>query len=630
MAEHCFFCGLSGEQEGAYAEAGQRLILNGNNANVELHVDDIRTRYRRDLPGELLDLLEVAAYVFAADNATSRGGPKRENMAVQWRREFRLVIAVRELDIWSRPDVTHALQEALNFISDDSWHLEFVSNIQPAPADSYLDLRPANKDGTISSSVVLFSGGLDSLTGAVRELVEERGSVVLVSHRSASIVMNRQDRLVAELKKRFSDRVFHVPVRVRMKQSLRTREHSQRTRSFLFSSLATIVAQLEGSTNIRFYENGVMSINLPPAAHYVGSRASRTTHPNSIRLLQEAMCKATSTRLAIDNPYIWLTKGEVLKELTDHRAGQLIRHTISCTRTREIDAMHSHCGECVQCMQRRFGILSEELQAEDPAESYKMDLLEGNRNDLAKRAMSIDVVRSALEMSRATDLELLGAYAGQVGLLSSAFPGMTDEEVTRRVIDLFHRFGNEVYGVLSANSNPDSLEAVAVGIGGTSIQAAVGNVEARGDDRPKADTRLRERAQAPPQRDVASEDVNSGVILIIDEVRSELDIDGLALEENGPRIYAIVSRLAEQRDKDKAEGTFPRDFTTVSLSEMARNMKLESDGPLRSAISRFLKKIEAAHGELNPGLPAVPPVIENVSGQGYRIQPFAQIHRLTK
>ena len=124
--------------------------------------------------------------------------------------------------------------------------------------------------------------------------------------------------------------------------------------------------------------------------------------------------------------------------------------------------------------------------------------------------------------------------------------------------------------------------------------------------------------------------MNSGVILIIDEVRSELDIDGLALEENGPRIYAIVSRLAEQRDKDKAEGIFPRKFTTVRLSEMARNMKLESDGPLRSAISRFLKKIDEAHAELNPSLPAVPPIIENVPGQGYRIHPFAQIHRLKK
>lgn len=628
MPENWFFCGLSSEQEDAYAEAGQRLTLNGEDANVELHIDDIRTRYRRDLPGELIDLLEIAAYVFAADNATSRGGPKREHMAAQWRREFRLVVAVRKLDIWSRPDVTRALQEALNFISDDTWHLEFVLNMQPATQDSYLKLRPANDDDAFSKNVLLFSGGLDSLAGAVRELVEDLGSIVLVSHRAAPITMNRQDRLVVDLKKRFGGRVFHVPVRVRMKRGLRTREYSQRTRSFLFTSLATVVALLEKATNIRFYENGVMSVNLPPAAHYVGSRASRTTHPNSLRLLQDAMYKVTNAHFRIDNPYIWMTKGEVIRELVHHRAGKLIPHTISCTRTRKIDAMHSHCGECAQCMHRRFAVLSEELHAEDPAESYATDLLEGKRRDLVKRAMSIDVVRSALEMSRATDLEFLDAYGGHIGLLSSTFPGMTEEDVMRRVIDLFHRFGDEIYSVLSSNTKSDVQQIS--GDGGRNLLDAVGDVKSKTDVTPKLDTRLQERAQAPPQAGVAAEAPDSGVILIINEKRSELDIDGLALEENGPRIYAIVSRLAEQRDKDIAEGIFPRDFPTINLGELVKNMNLESDGPLRSAISRFLKKVEDTHADLNAGLPAIPPLIENVRGKGYRIHPFVQIHRIKK
>ena len=56
-------------------------------------------------------------------------------------------------------------------------------------------------------------------------------------------------------------------------------EFTQRSRSLMFATLGFVVARMFGLNDLSFYENGVMSINLPIAEHVLGSRASRTTHP---------------------------------------------------------------------------------------------------------------------------------------------------------------------------------------------------------------------------------------------------------------------------------------------------------------------------------------------------------------
>jgi 7-cyano-7-deazaguanine synthase in queuosine biosynthesis len=630
MAEHRFYCGLSEEQRRKFPEGGQSLFLGPEHANVALHIDDIRARYRRELPDYLLDLLELATYVFAADNVTSRGGKKREDMAAKWRRTFLLVVTVRRPEIWRQREVVEALQKALHFISDDNWKLEFIPSLRPSPADVYLNLRSAQDDGTASSSVVLFSGGLDSLSGAVRELMEDRQSVVLVSHRSAPIVANRQDRLVRNLRDRFGERVFHVPVRAHMTSGLRTHEFTQRTRSFLFTALAAVVAELEQSTTIKFYENGVMSINLPPSTHYVGTRASRTTHPHALFLLQDALRRVSPARLAIDNPYIWMTKADVIKELAAHGGAELIPFTISCTRTREADAMHPHCGRCVQCLQRRLSVLFAGVAEHDPAEFYAIDLLEGARTDALDRAMSVDFIRSALEISRSTDLAFLSAYGGHTADLSAAFPGLKPNIVSKRVIELFHRYADEVYSVLSsgfaAQGPPGSRDAI-VPDSSLSIIARDG-VEAFGEA--PVDTRIRERAQRPAETDDTPDPGPDGIVLIIDQQRSELEIDSLGLIDHGQTIYAIVSRLAQQRQRDTEDGVSPREFRAVRLREIASELAHATDSALRSAISRFLQKVEQEHQRLYPDLPKPKEIIENIPGKGYRINPFVQLHWRTK
>lgn len=626
MVEHRFYCGLSEQQLLNYTVAGQCLFVDPDRANVALYVDDIRTRYRHDLPAYLIDLLELAAYVFAADNLTSRGGAKREKMASAWRRNFCLIVAVREPGLWSRPEVVEALVKALNFISDDNWTLGFVPAVKPANADAYFNLRPAEDDGTASSNIVLFSGGLDSLSGAVRELSEGRQSVVLVSHRAAKIVSNRQDKLISALKKQFGDRAFHVPVRIHMKGALSTREFTQRTRSFLFTAIATAVAELDRSTNIRFYENGVMSINLPPAAHYVGTRASRTTHPHAIYLLQDALRRVCQSRLEINNPYIWMTKSEVVKELVRYGHAELIKDSISCTSIREATAMHPHCGCCVQCMQRRLSVIFAGAEECDPREFYATDLLEGSRPDAVERAMSVDLFRHALEISRSSDLEFLSAHGGQISNLSAAFPGLTPDKVAQRVIELFQRYANEVYSVLSSGTSVLEKDEAGKGAVADSLSSLAGHVDVDEIDPRMFDRRIAERSKVSAISEEIPDVGSDGLVLIIDQGRSEIEVDGLDIEEKGQTIFAIAVRLAEQRQRDVAKNLHPRDYRPTSLRTIADELKMATDGPLRSAISRFHKKIEREHFALYPDLPVPKDIFENVRGQGYRISPFVVVH----
>ena len=50
--------------------------------------------------------------------------------------------------------------------------------------------------------VILFSGGLDSLAGAVQEAALEKKRTILVSHRASPKILNKQLNLVNKLQTR--------------------------------------------------------------------------------------------------------------------------------------------------------------------------------------------------------------------------------------------------------------------------------------------------------------------------------------------------------------------------------------------------------------------------------------------
>ena len=288
------------------------LSLHGPTKNVRLQIADIHTRLVTNIPDVLVDLLEVASYVYAADGAVTRGGPADEHLGARWRRRFRFVIPVRHPDLWSSAAVSSALVKTLGFLSDDDYAFVFCPAKSPAATTAYFELTGGPDHRFAPDEVILFSGGLDFFAGTVETLCAGGNRIALVSHCSAHKISKVQGDLVNLLSRRFPPgRLMHVPVRTNLVGSV-GREMTHRARSFLFAALGTVVARLCGVAGIKFFENGVLSMNLPPVAQVVGARATRTTHPQVLHGFEQIVGALLGQPFEVANPYLWLTKTEVV------------------------------------------------------------------------------------------------------------------------------------------------------------------------------------------------------------------------------------------------------------------------------------------------------------------------------
>jgi hypothetical protein len=161
MPERLVLCG------GARRTGGDsilRLALSGRSQNITLRLEDISRRLIQHVPGLLVDLIEIAAYVYCADQAISRGGDVQRAMGADWRRAFRFVIPVRNPDHWNNSNVSELLCAALSFLSEDKYAFEFEKAINPVPFQQYLEFGDHGDTAFKADEVVLFSGGLDSLS----------------------------------------------------------------------------------------------------------------------------------------------------------------------------------------------------------------------------------------------------------------------------------------------------------------------------------------------------------------------------------------------------------------------------------------------------------------------------------
>src|SRR5688572_14202646 len=92
----------------------------GKGQNVNVVIDDIARAFQQDLTGRLLDVLDIAAFVYAADSTIPRGRGWIHGAIEPWARDFRFEIGVRDKEFWIRPEIQDLIVEALNFLSDDS------------------------------------------------------------------------------------------------------------------------------------------------------------------------------------------------------------------------------------------------------------------------------------------------------------------------------------------------------------------------------------------------------------------------------------------------------------------------------------------------------------------------------
>jgi hypothetical protein len=422
-----------------------RLRLLGPDQNVSLRIEDISRSAATNITEIFADLLEIAAYVYCADQAVTRGGLTDSGVGEKWHRHLKFYIPVRHLDLWSSSEVSDCLTYTLGFLSADLYTFKFTKLEKPPPFERYLE---GMKDTTLRpDGIVLFSGGLDSLAGAIQDAVLEKEQLILVSHRSAPKILAKQELLVKELAKHCTGPIpVHVPVWC-TKHETRGKEYTQRTRSFLYAALGAAVASLFNLKEIRMYENGIVSLNLPISPQVIDARATRTTHPRALEGFAELFSLIMGEPFRVVNPFFWKTKTEVVNLIADAGCADLIKHSVSCTHVMEMTRGHTHCGKCSQCIDRRFGVLSSGNETQDPLEMYKVDLLTGAREDGEDKTMLESYVRMAYQISIMTDFEFLRNFP-ETSRVILHLPGTADEIATQ-IIDLYRRHAVQICTVIN-------------------------------------------------------------------------------------------------------------------------------------------------------------------------------------
>jgi len=426
-----------------------RLRLSGKagHGNITLRIEDVHTKMFRGVPPLFHDLLEIATYVYSADQVVRRGADDVDTFGDGWRRDLHFVVPVRNPDFWNSRDVQEALCSTLGFLSDDQYQFDFVRLDQDHQFQEYLEFNDTQQMYGMPEQVVMFSGGLDSLAGAIDEVVNQRRRVVLVTHKSTS-KLNKRHRVLEEmLAAKSGDNVPHrITVRVHKTKGL-NHEYTQRSRSFLYVSIGATIARMLGLKSVRFYENGVISLNLPVCAQVVGGRATRTTHPRVMKGFQDIITLVAGEPFIVENPYIWKTKADVVKIITDAGCHDLIQHSMTCTHTWEMSNQHTHCGGCSQCIDRRFAVLAAKADQHDPVEHYKVDVFTQSRKKDEDKIMAAAYLERANQVKNLTGVaDFISSYPDVCRVFK--YLNASAGQAAQRVFDLYKRHAEEVTGAV--------------------------------------------------------------------------------------------------------------------------------------------------------------------------------------
>lgn len=404
--------------------------------NIALDINELSWPVLGDVPGPFTDLIEIATFVYCADQIVSRGGSGVDSLGADWRRRLFFRIPVRHPDLWRSTQVMDMLTSTLGFLSEDEYVFDFTPMREIPSGQRCLFSTEQHIE-----EVVLFSGGLDSLGGAIQEAVVDKRRIALVTHKATRKLERRHRHLQKLLARHCKDAPLHIAVEINKRKNL-GREFTQRTRSFLYMALAGTVAQMLGLSRIRFYENGIVSFNLPPTAQIVGAKATRTTHPQVLKGFAEILSAVADKRFAVENPFLWLTKADIVQLIAKAACTDLIKYTTSCTHTWEMTTLHPHCGVCSQCIDRRFAVLAAgvgDAEEAGPEAMYKVNLLVGER--------------PALNVSTASDER----QKGEPRTMVAAYVEMASEVARMSPVEFFSRFGEASRVLLHLDGSPESV-----------------------------------------------------------------------------------------------------------------------------------------------------------------------------
>jgi 7-cyano-7-deazaguanine synthase in queuosine biosynthesis len=411
----------------------------GRHANLNLRIDNITNPILSDFAPIANDLVQIASYIYGGDQFISRGGPA-DVYGHKWQRHLHYVIPVSDPSFWGRPEIYEPLIETLNFLTGDIYNFTFVLAIPELRQLTFNSPEMCiSSDG--ADSIVLFSGGSDSLCALIEQVVDNGRKPILVSHRSAPFLNSRQKNLTKILRSRIQSWSFpHISVWVHL-QDEEAKEYTQRSRSFLYASLATVVAYQTGINNIILSDNGIVSLNIRKNGQLIGTYASRTTHPKFLYSFQKLIQVIFQKDITIKNTLAFRTRAETLDILKKHSCSDLLQETVSCAHSRQPNAT-PHCGVCSQCVDRRFGSIAADLEEHDLPERYDVDIFTDELKEGLDRTQVESYVRFARKIEELSDDGLFNEFPE---LFDCIIPSDVEQgNVAEKYIDLLRRHAKEV------------------------------------------------------------------------------------------------------------------------------------------------------------------------------------------
>lgn len=219
------------------------------------------------------------------------------------------------------------------FLSLTGKSIELIFRLAPAKGSQ------AVLNDRKSRDPILFSGGVDSISGAIKVLSENSESVLLHINSSKSIF--------GKVRKILNDEAFNGTItyciNARIK-SRRRRSFFSNTRGLLFATAGYVVSKVLRGKKVVFCENGAQMLDIIMGSlAYNNAVSTQNTNPRYLQAIENLLCDFEGTKFSIDCPLRNKTKSEAISEYLNDR---LLQKSWSCYSARSRSRM---CGSCWNC-----------------------------------------------------------------------------------------------------------------------------------------------------------------------------------------------------------------------------------------------------------------------------------------
>jgi 7-cyano-7-deazaguanine synthase in queuosine biosynthesis len=226
---------------------------------------------------------------------------------------------------------------------------------------------------------------------------------------------------------------------------------AQHLRSFLFLSLASAVALEYGIKKIYVFENGPVAINPLFSEARVNTL---TTHPHFLKSFEIFINNLFNAEINIENPFLYMSKGEVAGILSKPQLKGLTTLTDSCWNWFKVPLIarnefmnwcrETHDGECVPCIIRRAAVHRAGLWDDDA--KYLTDIfMEYPNLNTDIIVIAADYLRFCCNVNALKDEELLH-YAPD-------FSVFEDGVDYRKLIQMYREHAKEIVRCFRARAN---------------------------------------------------------------------------------------------------------------------------------------------------------------------------------